>query len=363
MTLFALTTGKNLDRQLKGNFDPVEKPVLNSESVLSKTFQQNFETYFHNSFIGRGCLVTTYNQIRHSLFDENPLSCVGDSLIHEPYIIAHMGIDPYNYNDPKLLSEMENYVGKLQIVSDLLRDRGKSFIVVTAAGKAAYFEEDIPQRYYLMSRGLGAADCLDNIIRTTDVLYLNCDQYLSEIDFRYPVFYKSSHHWSRTAEIEIENAIFDIINRETPFSVETYDIRATIESSVPIDRDADTEELMNLWFSSEETYYTYEIDVNLVQESTNICIQGDSFTSLIARDLFENGHSGIVSNIDYDNAYYVNNECVSLLGHDFSTLDIDKIVSENDIFIIVYTDYNIPGYGYGFIDALYSYLNGITGGL
>ncbi len=90
MTLFKMYTGKELDRQLNGHFDPVEAPVLNKNSILNKSFQHDFEDYFHNSFTGRGYLITTYNQIRHSLFGENSQSCMGDSLIYEPYIIMHL---------------------------------------------------------------------------------------------------------------------------------------------------------------------------------------------------------------------------------------------------------------------------------
>lgn len=336
LSVLRFITGKDMDKPLNGNFDLVKSPVMNAESFLEKTFQHDFETYFHNSFTGRGYLITTYNQIRHDLFGENSQSCIGDSLIHEPYIIAHMGIEPYNYDSSERLSEMESYVDKLQVISDLLKKKGKSLIVVAASGKATWFEMDIPERYYLMPHGLGAADCLDNVIQEKDILYLNCDQYLTEIDFQYPVFYKSSHHWSRTAEIEIENAIFNIINARTPFAVETYRVNATIESLTPIDRDADTWALMNLWFPIKETYYAYDIGVNSVSEPTNICIQGDSFTTLIVRDLIENGHNGKVSNINYDNAYYINNECISLLEHDFSNLDMDRITEDNDIFIILH---------------------------
>ena len=363
MTLFMFATGKNLDRTLKGNFDPVECPTLNAESFYSKSFQQDFENYFHNSFTGRGFLITTYNQIRHSLFDENPQSCISDSLIYEPYIMAHMGIHPYDYNNSDRFAEMESYVNKLYSISCMLKERGKSLIVVSASSKASWFEEDIPYRYTLMPHGLGAADCLDRIIKNKDVIYLNCEHFLTELNLQYPVFYKSSHHWSRTAEIEIEKELLNIINTRTPFTVETYAVSATIESSTPIDRDADTWELMNLWIPTNETYYTYDISVNTVSELSNICIQGDSFTTVISSDFIKNGHNGIVSNINYDNAYYVNNECVTLIGHDFSVLDMNQLIDENDIFIILYTDYNLPSYGCGFVDALYNCLDSEAGGI
>lgn len=356
LTLLKLITGKELDRPLKGNFDPVETPVFSVENFLGKSFQKDFENYFHNSFTGRGYLTTTYNQIRHSLFGENPSSYIGDSLIWESYIIIHMGIEPYNYNNAERMNEMKNYVEKLQTISDWLKGRGKSLIFVTASGKASWFEDDIPSKYFLMPRGLDAESCLDELISQKDILYLNSDQYLTEINFQYPVFYKSSYHWSRTAEVEIENKIFDIINTQTPFSVETYDIESVIESPTPVDRDADALNLVNLWIPTNETYYKYDINVNMVPESTNICFLGDSFTELIARDLITNGHNGIVSSIYYDDAYYVNNELVTLIEDDFSHIDIEKILDENDIFIFMYTDYNLPHCGFGSVDAIYNCL-------
>lgn len=363
LTLLHLVTGKELDRTLKGNFDSVEIPVFSAESFIGESFQKDFETYFHNSFTGRGYLITTYNQIRHSLFVENPQSYISDSLIYEPYIKAHMGINSYNHDDAKRFEETKNYVEKLQAISDWLEDRGKVLMVVTASGKASWFEDNIPKKYYLMPHGLNAADCLDELVSEKDILYLNSDRYLAEIDFQYPVFYKSSYHWSRTVEVEIEKKLLDIINTETSFSVETYDIESVIESATPFDRDADALDLMNLWIPTNETYYKYDISVNTVPELTNICIQGDSFSSYIARDLIANGHNGIVSRIDYDKVYYVDNEQVMLLGHDFSLLDIQKIIDENDIFIIVYTDYNLTSYSFGFVDALYNCLGGdATGG-
>lgn len=360
LTIIKASTGKEPDRQLNGNFDPVAMPQFGLESVMNKSFQNGFENYFHNTFTGRGYLITTYNQLRASLFEENSSNVIGDSMIFEPYIMTHLGIDALDYNDPERFAQMEAYVDKLQSISRMLEKNEKSLIFVSASGKAAWLEDGIPRRYYLMPQGLGASDCLDGIIQSKDILYLNCDQYLEKIDFCYPVFYKSSHHWSRTAEIEIENAIFDIINSETPFSVETYRINGIVESPTPIDRDADTWSLMNLWIPTKETYYAYDITVNPCTKPTNILIQGDSYTSLIASDMVQNGHNGTVSNIDYDNAYYVNGECVSLLGHDFSVLDMDEIVSRNDIFIILYTDYNLPSYGFGFVDALYECLNNMN---
>lgn len=357
LTLFALVTGKNIDWTLKGNFDPVKTPVLSAASVLDQSFQNDFEIYFHNTFTGRGYMITTYNQIRHSLFGENPQSCISNSFIHEPYILAYMGINDYNYDPPEKMADMEEYINRLWSVSNLLKERRKSLIYVLAPGKAAWFKDDIPARYTRMPHGQNISDCFERMIGNTDIIYLNAGQYLNEISLPYPVFYKSSHHWSRTAEIEVEKKILEIINEKTSFLAETYDIASVEESAFPIDRDADTWNLMNLWIPTDDTYYRCETITNKVDEQSNICIQGDSYASLIARDFFVNGHNGMVSYIGYDNDYYVNNELVQLLEHDFSSLDMEKIVDENDIFIILYTDYNLSGYGYGFVDALYNCLN------
>lgn len=356
LTMFELITGKNIDWILKGNFDPVKTPVLTVESILDKSFQSDFETFFHNTFTGRGYMITTYNQIRHSLFGENPQSTISDSFISEPYIMAYMGINEYNYDSSEKLADMEAYINKLQSVSSLLKEKGKSLIFVSAPGKASWFKDDIPEKYTLMPHGQNVSDCLDRMIGNTDIIYLNAGQYLKEISFPYPVFYKSSHHWSRTAEIEVENKILDIINEKTSFYVETYDVTDVEESAFPIDRDADTWDLLNLWIPTNETYYRYETITNTVAEQSNICVQGDSYAQLIASDFFINGHNGMVSYINYDNAYYVNNELVRLIEQDFSNLDMDKIVGDNDIFVILYTDYNLPSYGFGFIDALYDCL-------
>lgn len=358
LTMLHIITGKSFDRKLKGYFDPIEKPELTISSVKDGSFQDSFANYFHNTFTGRGIIITSYNQIRHSLFGENSSQVIGDGYIHEPYIKAYLGIGDFDYSHKSKQNKMIEYVNKLQAISDYLESKGKNLIVVSACNKAENMQKYIPYKYYQMMplRNYGPQQCFDALMNKSNMLYLNSQEYLNSIDFDYPIYYKSSHHWSRPAEVEIENKILDMINTNTSYHVETYNIIGVEKSDMPYERDADTLDLMNLWTRTDDIYYNYDISVNPVSDKVNICIQGDSYTTYLASDLVVNGHNGDVINLNYDAQYIKNNKLILSLDHDWSKIDFESLINDNDIFIICYMNSNLPGYGFGFVDNMYDYI-------
>lgn len=360
LTCIYKITGKSFDRELKGNYDAVYKPEFSAEKLVNGELTGDIESYVHNTFQGRGIFITTYNQIKHSVFNENSSDYIGKDLVSDGYIKASLGIDELDESNPENSTSMKEFVSRLVEINNELNNRGKQLIVMRALNKADYLSENIPRRYYLMKNkdSIGAGVFFDSLMKESGVPYFNTKEFVDELDMEYPIFYKSSHHWSRPVEAQVENRLFEIVEEVSGSKMERYSFSDVIAVDFPLDRDGDVLDLINIWTDTNEMYYRYVVEPDIPDEPVNICIQGDSFTTLICQDMVTNGHNGVVTNIFYDEMLYEGDFNTQQLNHDFSNVDFDYLVNNNDVFVICYTDNNLCFYGYGYTEALLSYLKG-----
>lgn len=351
-------TGISIDRELKGNFDKVDRPEITFESAVDGDLMPLIENYFHNSFQGRGIIITTYNQIRHSIFNENSSDYKGKALISDGYIKAKLGIEDFDCENQLNKENIEAFVSRLTDINRLLAKRDKTLIVIRALNKADYFPEYIPYYYKFMktNNAPSTPEYYHSLMKDSEIVYFNTKEYVDSLDCDYPVYYKSSHHWSRPVEQMVENKLFEIIEESSGHEMERYEFEELQSVDFPVDRDGDILDLINIWKDTGEIYSRYKVNPVISEEPVNICIQGDSYTTLISQDMVNNGHNGHVTNIFYDEVMYKDNEEIMRLNHDFSYVDFDALVAENDVFVICYTDNNLYFGGYGFTEAMLDYL-------
>ncbi len=351
-------TDKGLDKKLKGEYSEVTPPVFKVSDFKSAQYQTSVGEWLHNSMPPRGIIITAYNQIRYSMFKEGnrPIGKSG-YIFEDSYIWEHCCIENYDYSLDKNAAMMMEYVRKLAVISDELEKLDKHLIVLMGTSKADYFEEEIPEKYLLMGNksGVTAGECFDKYARQHDLAYLNCDEYLSSIDFDYPIYYKSGIHWARTVEQQIEAKLLDMINNEFGVSAGYLRLGEAISQNEPFDRDADVFELQNLFQNPNETYYIYDVKLENPQKAVNIVFQGDSYINYFTADFVNYGYNGNIYRIFYGDYLMKNGEIVQILSGDFSLLDMEALINENDIFIIGYTKPSLCNYGYGYVDALYNY--------
>lgn len=351
-------TDKIPDMKLNGVYSEVEEPELRFSDFKTSEYQTAFSEWLHNNLYPRGVIITAYNQIRYSLFNEGnrPIGKSG-YIFEDSYIYEHCCIENYDYSIYEFDEHMKEYVRKLAVISDGMEKLDKHLIIFMGTSKADYFEEKIPRKYFLMGNenGITAGECFDKYARQYGLTYLNCDEYLSSINFEYPVYYKSGIHWARTVEQQIEARLLEIINDKFGISAGSLRLGKIISQDEPFDRDADVFVLQNLFQKPRETYYIYDVELENPKESVNIVFQGDSYVNYLTYDLVNYGYNGNIYRIFYGDYLMKNGDIVQVLSGDFSLLDIETLISENDIFIIGYTKPDLHDYGYGYVDALYNY--------
>lgn len=346
------------DKELKGVYSEVEKPELRLSDFKTSEYQTAFSDWLHNSLYPRGVIITAYNQVRYSLFHEGnrPIGKLG-YIFEDSYIYEHCCIDNYDYSIYEYDEQMKEYVRKLAVISEGMEKLEKHLIVFMGTSKADYFEEKIPGKYFLMGNenGITAGESFDKYARQYGLTYLNCDEYLSSINFEYPVYYKSGIHWARTVEQQIEARLLEIINEKFKISAGSLRLGQAISQDNPYDRDADVFNLQNLFQKPGETYYIYDAELENPKEPVNIVFQGDSYINYLTYDLVNFGYNGNIYRIFYGDYLMKNGEIVQILSGDWSLLNIEALIGENDIFIIGYTKPDLHEYGYGYVDALYNY--------
>ena len=284
-----------------------------------------------------------------------------NSLYMGSYIRGYFGRDYSGYG--AILDKMT----KVKALSDTLARLGKSLILVYTPAKEFLYPENIPQQFVPKLRGTTNHATFAHIGDSLEINQIDFNSWFTALkdttnECLYP---KRGTHWSVYGAYLAGDSLIRYLERLKNIRM-PHPVWTKIErTEKPRYSDDDLEKTLNLMYpiSSETLSYpivTYPEDCGMTKPK--VIYVGDSFT-LLWRDLGFMDHT----NADYAIWLWFRLLCDRQNPNaDIKVQDTDWIgaIGGADCIVIMYTSFNFPVFGNGFIEKAYDhYYPGIKGGV
>ena len=287
------------NKALSGVNSTIEKPQTSIKSVMSGEYQNKFNSWFADNFPYRNTMTILYNQIKYNCFNElNGVWIAGkDGYLFNGDQSKSYCLGDNNYTD----EQYEQYAKKVAFVQQELIKRGKKIIYILTPVKAQIYPEKLPQRYQVALKvnedyTETNYNKLKKVFDKYNVIYYDTIEDLLEIKKgKYPVFYKTAHHWSTYSSALELNNIFDYMNNLYKINLPKINIDEMVAGNINVS-DQDILSLANLIKCDEDNeYHKPLISYDQISED-NLFIWGTSFIGSIYEALTSQGQSAF-SNI------------------------------------------------------------------
>ncbi len=339
--------------ELHGKYSESPKVSFNNNNWFSGKFQLFKQDDLNENFGFRNLLVRTYNQFYFTVF--NQARAKGITIGKDNYLYGTKYIVSYHGKDYVGEDIVKGKVNKLQKVSDTLKSKGVDLIVVLAPGKGTFYPEYFPEKDSGKPSRTNFDEYKEQLERTS-IRTLDFNTWFLQMKdtSRFKLYPKNGVHWSTYGELLVMDSIAKYLSAIRPQN-KMPEIRVkSIKLSTKMQgRDDDTEKIMNLFQDLpdfEMAYPNYEIVSDSTTNPPNVLTIGDSY-------FWEMYNSGITKKLFkkrqfwyYNRKIYPKQNGKNIL---VSEIDVPKEVETNDAVIIMLTDFNLPRFGFGFIDELY----------
>lgn len=349
-------------RPLAGATVVTDRPQLNIKSFMKGDFQRQEDRYLSENIGFRELFIRSYNQLCWSLFRkvQNKTIYINDDnwIFNDFTIKHHYGQSVYDFGDTNkaVMEKMCASTLMLYQLQELLQAYGVSFFVCLAPGKDMVCEEHLPEvEGFDRPPGIRAIDYFPPMFDSLGIHYLNLSDYFMQIKdtVSYPLYWKSSSHWSNLAAAYVSDTLIRYMEQLSGLNI--HDLRYSepyqAYTRVP---DADLESLLNLMYPIETSTYTYTT-VTVDDDSTAVkprwLVVGDSYYwefqyNLPMNQLFESYHYWYYNSTIHNDPLHNNVGQVDILSELLST----------DIVMLIYSPCNLYDLNRQFLtNALYGF--------
>lgn len=346
------------ERPLGGVYEKTEKPILNDSTWFSGGYQMQMEKYLNENVGLHNTFIRIYNQIQFSFFSNTTAEKIiigkDNYLFENNYVFATTGIDYVGEG------RIDTMVLKAVEAQNILNELNIKLLFVFAPGKATYFKEYIPERYF--NNG-------NSSVTNYAVISKMCNEKgINNIDFNswflelkgkteYPLFPKAGIHWSNygmylCADSLIKKAEFDM-GKDLP-DLGITEVELSEEQRDP---EYDLGNLANLLFpiNTYELGYPKYFYSQEGKYRPRVLVIGDSF-------YWNMYYSGIPANVFssldfwyYNSQYY--NDGTNIVAKNVADMDYIQEILKYEYIIILQTDGGLNNFGLGFFDKFVSSYN------
>jgi len=339
---------------LKGSITQHEEPRFTFKNWFSDEYQKQQETYLNETFGFRNLFVRANNQIAFSVFNKAKANGVivgkKNYLFEENYIKAYYGTD-FIGND-----SISNRMQRLKFIQDTLAKLNKTLIVVFAAGKGSFYPEYFPDKVK-KEKSITNYEKHVELAQSLGLNFIDFNKYFIEnkTTSKYPLYPQYGIHWSYFGMSLAADSMIRYIekNRNIDMPGLFWD---KIEMSQPKGTDYDIADGMNIKFklkSFEMAYPNLQIQPAEGKTRPSVLMISDSYYW----DMYDFGISRAFSN---DHFWYYNKQ---IFPESFKSpletnqVDLKEQIARHDVIIIMATEANLPGFGWGFIENAYNVFN------
>ena len=334
-------------KPLNGVTVTAEQPQLNLKTFLSGDFQKQEDRYLAENLGFREWLIRFYNQVSWSLFRKTQNKTIfvdKDNWIFNDYTIKHhYGLSVYDYfgSNGQAIQKMRNDAKMLFLLQGVLKEYGVSFFVCLAPGKDMVCDAHVPEvKGFNRTPGIKAIDVFPPLFDSLGIHYLDFSKYYMEIrdTVSYPLYLKSSSHWSNQAAVFAADTLFHYMEHLSGINMPDLNIgEAYLDHTHFLD--SDLEEVMNLMWPIETDMHWYN----------KVSVEAD--TAAVKPKLFTVGDSyykGFMYNLDLDlffdtHHYWYYNKIVhdDPLHTHADEVDIIHELLSSDIVMLMYSPSNL----------------------
>jgi len=330
-----------------------EEPSFSIESWFSTDYQSQKEKYFNENFGFRNTAVRLDNQIAYWLFDD--ARAKGVIVGKDNYLYEEKYINSYINKQSQDKKYISNKTKKIKKIQDTLAALDIDLLMVIAPGKGMYYPEHIPDRYY------------ENELTTNNYIYyveefqreklnlIDANAWFLKIkeEAKYPLIPKLGIHWSHYGGLIAADSIISYIEDKRDVKLPRF-----VWDEVELSKDSkftdnDLEKAMNLLFKIPNIEMAYpKVSIDSTDSTTNIkfLTVGDSFFWGIyhvglPEHIFKNGDFWY-----YNKKIYSKNQSTS---KSVEEVDLQEEVESSQVIMLMFTEANLSGFGWGFIENLY----------
>jgi hypothetical protein len=332
---------------LKGSITQHEEPRFTFNDWFSDEYQKQQETYLNETFGFRNLFVRANNQIAFSVFNKAKANGVivgkKNYLFEENYIKAYYGTD--FIGDDSISNRMQ----RLKFIQDTLSKLNKTMMLVFAAGKGSFYPEYFPDKVK-REKGVTNYEKHVELAQNLGLKFIDFNKYFVEqkSKSKYPLYPQYGIHWSYYGMSLAADSMIRFIEKTR--NIDMPDLYwDTIELASPKISDYDIADGMNIKFrlkTFDMAYPNLQIQANEGKTRPSVLMISDSYYW----DMFNFGISKAFSN---DHFWYYNKQVYPdsfKSPLETSQLDLRAQIAQHDVIIIMATEANLPGLGWGFIE-------------
>lgn len=346
------------EEPLGGVYVVTEKPVLSDSTWLNGSFQAQQEKYLNENLGLHNTLVRIHNQIQFSFFKNTTAEkiIVGKKnyLFENNYIYATTGSDFIGQE------RVESLMINAKEAQSILEENNIKMLFVFAPGKATYFKEYIPDRFFVNGKnpdtnyGKLKEACLKNNINCVD---FNSWFLQLKDKSEYPLFPKAGIHWSYYGMYLCADSLIKRTEAELGRDIPELEIVSIELSKEQKDPEYDLGNLANLLYfisTYELAYPSFKYNQK-DKYRPKVLVIGDSFYWNL---YFSGIPSNIFESLDfwyYNSKYY--NDGTSNVAAEVSSFNYFQEILKYEYIIILQTDGGLNNFGFGFFDKIVDSFN------
>jgi len=336
---------------LRGTFKKVDRPSLSCASWFDGSFQNQMDKRTNSRFFIRSVLIKIRNQIDFSLFDK--VNADGVIKGKDNILFQHKYIDSYLGDNFRGEEKINSILERVKFLQDTLASFDKKLLVVIAASKGEYYSDKLPPKYDIKLKTKTNYEHFAEQLIAQNINHLDFNKMFLEMKdtVSYPLFSKKGIHWSKASKQFVWNTIVVKLEEGTDWKLARLQSTG-VEITPPQGRDKDIYDLLNIYFSADESqmpYPHYTIDNDSVDKPKGIVI-GDSF-------FWGFRNLGFSKEVLNDGQFWYYNKSVypEEGGIIYKTSDYDVLhsVLENEIVILMCNASNLDGFPFGFESSLF----------
>ena len=345
--------------KLYGEFKEEVKPAFSFNHWFSADFQNHYEKNINDEIGFKPFFVRTYNQLSYSIFS---LSSAKDFVLgKQGYLYGINYIDSYQGKDYLGDEILDISFERLAKLNDTLLSLNKKLILILAPSKARVLSQYLPNRYSTKQDIKTNYDEIANRLSKTNVSYLDFNKYfqVNNESSKYPLMNKTGVHWTKYGEIISMDSIVKYVSLIAKVNLPKIKYDTLVLTNIPQHSDGDIIKVMNLFYENRDQRLAYpqlHIETSKADKKRpRLLVVGDSFYwgmyyNGLQDKIFDRGEFWYYFKTIYPEDYIEG----KAVNREVGQMDIKKELDKFDIIISMQTEVNLPSFGIGFINKLYS---------
>jgi hypothetical protein len=344
-------------RKLSGDYVPAPNVNITLNGWFTKDFQEKKEVFLRDHFGYHHTYIRLHNQIAFYLFRKAKAN--GVIIGKENYLYEKRYIEAYYGADYIGVDSIYKKMYMISFLADTLRKLNKTFLLVFAPGKAAYFPEYLPNEP-LVPKGITNIEVYSRLAKEMGIPHINFHRWFIEQKNKsaYPLVPKYGIHWSQYGAVLAADSILRTLEQWRNIDIPEMNWKKIVMDKGK-ETDIDIEKGMNLLYRFQPETLAYpevifDTEVDSGQTKPSVLVVADSYYWQI----FGMGISNIFNRSDFWYYFKSAHSPRYEKTKDIQEVDIMDEINQHEVIILMSTDVHLPNLGWNFVETLFKNYQG-----